>query len=377
MTASQCMTMIIAAIRLKSLCDAQITKALARYAELRPPDKAGMELADDARKQVAVELAISPRVVDTKVRKSRKLVTRLPGTLSALADGDIDLRRAVAMVDLTGGLSDEDAIRVEQDVLAAGGRVNYRRFRDAVRQRVIEAEAEAAERRRLEALRNPDVSIEPTVEGMSRLTADLAEEDAIAARKRIDHLAEIARTPGDGRTDGQRRVAVLTDLMLGHRGTDPIGTAIDGSVSLTAHAGLNETSGEPAIPTAVAAGQNGEVAAEARLSPECGPPVSAGQVLDISRHRYAVSVDSPVRCEVPGCRADVVASWGDAAVRRTDDAESGVGATPVRTTCAHHSVGRQGSSWTVTESAPGVFTFVSEDGRRFAAVPERYLDPPA
>ncbi|RSM80632.1 DUF222 domain-containing protein [Kibdelosporangium aridum] len=366
MAASQCLNVIIHAARMKAFYEAQIIEALARFADLRPPGKDGKALDNDARKLLSAELAVSPRVVDTQVRQSRKLVEWLPATLSALAKGEIDQRRALAMVDLVGRMSKEDASRIELTVLEGGARANYRRFRESVRQELTKVDADAVARRKA-CRQNPDVSVEPCVDGMSKLTVDLTTQEAVAARARIDTLAKEAKVPGDTRTDGQRRVAVLVDLVVGDNGGEHLPDK--GAISSAAQTGQSERRSEPAAHGSVCAVEHMVDAAHG--SESTNPTV---HVLDVSHHRYALPTqfERGDKCQIVGCRAAAEA------IPIADDDDPNV--ATVGTRCAHHKVKKQHVGWTFNYPAPGVLALTSPDGRTthaYAIAADQYLDPPA
>src|SRR4051812_42314701 len=131
MSAAQCLDVIADADRMIAHCDALTAHAMARFAELRPPTRPGVDLADGAREEISMELAISPRSAATKINQARVLATRLPETLIALDQGRIDMARAQAMSGLTKVLSDEDARVVERRVLVKGRRTSVARFKAA------------------------------------------------------------------------------------------------------------------------------------------------------------------------------------------------------------------------------------------------------
>ncbi|MCE7010573.1 13E12 repeat family protein [Kibdelosporangium philippinense] len=371
MNQSQCLNVIIHSARMKAFYEAQIVKALARYSDLRPPPGgSGKELDHDGRQLISAELAVSPRAADIQVRQSRKLVDSLPSTLSALEKGDIDQRRALAMVDLAGRLSKEDASRVERVVLEGGARPNYRRFRDSVRQQVIKVDADAVARRKA-ARQNPDVSVEPCDDGMCKLIVDMNEDEAILARKRIDTLAEEAKIPGDTRTDGQRRVAVVYDVFVrDNRGEGlSIKVAMDDAVSPTGQSNETERLGDP-----IACETSSTPEHRADVATSLDPSEPPGHVLDIAHHRYVrpPQLERANECETVGCRAPaetgrIVGSDDSKAVSRDEH-------------CTYHKVKKQHHGWTFNYPAPGVIALTSPDGgmtHTYAVAPAQYLDAPA
>jgi hypothetical protein len=378
MAASQCLDVIADADRMKSFYEARIAQALARFAELRPPGRQGMALADGAREEVSMELGITPQAADTQIKQARTLVKRLPATLSALAEGHIDHRRAVAMTDLTSDLSTEDARVVEKQVLSQGKRSNHGKFRDAVRHHTIKADADAAARRRAAARKRRDVSCQPCFDGMSKLTAELTAEEALAAHKRIDTLARQAKTPGDTRTVGQRRADVLMDLILGD-GDKRCNVTMNVTVPLTTLIGLNEHPGELSGYGPITAEHARELATNATWRRILTDP--AGQVLEVSRRRHApAALAEHVRlrdrtCRVPGCAVLAEDTEIDHTVRHMDSGETSAANTGAY--CKYHNLWKERSPWTVSQPSPGTFTYTSPEGRSYTTNPDPYPEPAA
>jgi hypothetical protein len=377
MTASQCLDVIVDADKMKSFYDARIAQALTRFAELRPPTRGGMELADGAREEVSLELGISPQAAATQILQARSLVTRLPATLTALGDGHIDYRRALAMSDLTGALSDQDARLVERRVLLKGRRSNPGKFRDAVRHHVIKADPEAAAHRRDAAAQHRDVTYQPGFDGMGQLTADLTAEETYAAYKQLDRLAHRAKTPGDPRTIGQCRADVLLDLILG-KNMEHLNVAVHVTVPLTTLMGLNRHPGELSGYGPITAEHARDLARNATWRRVITDP--AGQVLEVSRRRYASpALVDHVRvrdrtCRVPGCTVLAENAEIDHTVRHADHGETSPHNTGAY--CKFHNLWKERSPWTVQQPEPGTFTFTSPEGRTYTNPPDPYDQPP-
>src|SRR5688572_16148177 len=106
MNASQVLNSLIDATKKLSYWEARKARLLARFAELRQPDRAGTDIADGAPEEIAAELAMNPHTAAIHISQARDLVTRLPATAAALEAGDIDYVRAKAMKDLTAVLTE-------------------------------------------------------------------------------------------------------------------------------------------------------------------------------------------------------------------------------------------------------------------------------
>jgi hypothetical protein len=61
MSDSQCLDLIVHAEKMTAFHEARLAQALARFAELRPPNLDGIQLADGVRKEVSMQLGITPQ----------------------------------------------------------------------------------------------------------------------------------------------------------------------------------------------------------------------------------------------------------------------------------------------------------------------------
>jgi hypothetical protein len=374
MTADQCLDVIIDTEKTIARAHADRTRALARFAELRPPARPHAELADGAREEVAIEIGASPQAAAGLILQARDLVTRLPATMDALAAGEIDYRRALAMGDLTEVLSPEDARRVELRVLAKGGRFNPSQFRQAIRYHVIKVDPASAEKRRQAARQQRDVTLLEGVDGMGHLTADLTADEAIAAHERIDLLARRVKTPE--RTLGQCRADVFRDLILG-KGGEHVSVRVNVTVPMTTLLGLNEHPGELSGYGPITAAHARELAEHATWRRVLTDPV--GQVVEIGRRRYASPGTAEfVRirdrfCRMPGCTTPAGRAEIDHTLRHADDGLSVMG--NLAALCKHHNLMRERSDWEVSQPVPGALVFISPEGRRYVTEPEPYVEP--
>jgi hypothetical protein len=374
MTADQCLDVIIDTEKTIARAHANRTRALARFADLRPPTRPQAELADGAREEVAIEIGTSPHAAAGLILHARDLVTRLPTTMNALAAGEIDYRRALAMNDLTEVLSPEDAHRVELRVLAKGGRFNPSQFRQAIRYHVIKADPAAAEKRRQAARQQRDVTLMDGLDGMGHLTADLTADEAIAAHERIDQLARRVKTPD--RTLGQCRADVFRDLILG-KGSEHVQVRVNVTLPMTTLLGLNDHPGELSGYGPITAAHARELAQHATWRRVLTDPT--GQVVEIGRRRYASPATTEfirIRdryCRMPGCNTPAGRAEIDHTLRHTDHGLSVRG--NLAALCKHHNLMRERSDWELKQPEAGTLVFTSPDGRQYATEPEPYPEP--
>lgn len=364
MTAAQCLDVITHADRMIARCGARSAQAMARFAELRPPNRPGVDLADGAREEVSMELGISPRTAATKINLARDLATRLPETLKALDQGLIDMARSQAMVELTRFLSDEDARVVERRVLAKGRRPSLGRFKAVIRVQMSKVDKSVEERRRREAQQTRDVTYQPCFEDMALLSATFTDKEDTVARRRIDRLTERAHTPSTRRTADQVKADVLVDLILGKGGYD---VAVNATVSTDTLKALN--------------------APDARYAKKLIAEHSTWRhmITDPTGHVLQDNTSAPSRtltrylhvrdrtCRVPGCTAIAETSEIDHTVRRADHGPTSPGNTG--SYCKYHNLWKERSSWQVSQPSPGTFTFVSPEGRVYTSPPEPYEEP--
>jgi hypothetical protein len=376
MSAAQCLDVIADAEKMTAHFDAQAALAMARFAELRPPSRRGVDLADGAREEVSMELGISPRAAASQIRQARELVTRLPETLAALADGRIDASRAVTMTDLTSVLSEEDARVVERRVLQRGRRLTPGKFKDAIRNHMSKVDADAADRHREAAQSRRDVSYFPCFDGMGQLAAELTEEETNVARGRIEHLAELACTPGNSRSPDQVRADVLVALIFDGQ-TERSEVTINATVSTRTLKVLNQHPDELFGYDSVMAERALELVADTRwrllITDPTGhvPQTTDRRAASPALTRYIHIRDRT--CRVPGCSAPAVTSEIDHTIRRTDDGLTSPDNTGAY--CKFHNLWKERSQWTVTQPTPGTFTFTSPEGRVYTTQPEPYEEP--
>jgi hypothetical protein len=375
MSASQCLDVIVDAEKMTSFYDAQTARALARFAELRPPTRPGMDLADGAREEVSMERAIAPQTAATQVRRARELVTRLPQTLAALAEGRIDQRRALAMSDLTAELSEEDAKLVEGRVLVQGRRSTPGRFKEVVRRHVTKVDAEAEARRRRANRERRDVGYQPCFDGMGQLIADLTTEETATVRQRIEGLVE--QLPDDERSPEQREADVLRELLFGgqFKGVDVVLTIT--VPLLTLQAFDQHLRDPPGTGPAVA-----ELVRELAQDPTWRHMISdpSGRTLDLGHRRYAsAALARHIRvrdrtCRVPGCTALAEHSEIDHTIRHVDHGRTNPANTGAY--CKFHNLWKERSSWKVAQPTPGTFIFTSPENRVYTNRPDPYEEPP-
>jgi uncharacterized protein DUF222 len=171
----------------------------------------------------------------------------LPGTLAALAAGELDEARAKALADVLGTAAPATARAVEDRLLGEATGLSVGLLRRRAEAALIELDPDAVARNKDEAEKRADVRRYPSPrEGMTTLAADLPADEAAACYAVVDALAVLAKQEGDSRPIGQLRAAMLSALI--RQPGDPARPAVTAvlhvSASLATLAGRSTAPGE-------------------------------------------------------------------------------------------------------------------------------------
>ena len=224
-----------AARRLANLADYQQTVVIAEFARRR---QAQFEAAQSRGKPVgcrdgefpgeelAIELTETLAYAGTRIDTATELATRLPRTLAGMADGLIDLGKAMTIALHTRSLADADAACADEVLAAAapGKRLDQLARKAAALEMRLAPEAVRA-RKELARQRGQRVEARREESGNASLAGrELDTADVIASKAHIDAIALRLRDSGllDGSLDHLRALA-LTDLTQGRDPLDRIG----------------------------------------------------------------------------------------------------------------------------------------------------------
>ncbi|RBY87643.1 HNH endonuclease [Blastococcus sp. TF02A-30] len=164
--------------------------------------------------ELAVIVNSSSRSAGRLAAESYVLTRRLPEVWTSLADGILDWPRARVFVDVLGSTAAGVAEAVSARVVARAATLSLGGLRRVLTREVLEEDPDAAERRREDAERAADVTVQAVGDGMSRLVVDLSSPVAAACWTTIDQLAWMLRDDGDRRPIGLLRTLVFADLCL-------------------------------------------------------------------------------------------------------------------------------------------------------------------
>ena len=187
----------------------------------RPQDDPVASAAESAEAEITLALGVSTPAGSAWVHLAVSLARRLPATLAVLEAGGITLACARVLLEETENLSGADAARVEAGVLPKAGGRTPSSLRAMTRRRVLAIDADAVWKRRVEEVKQREVSLANSSDAMAYLHAYLSAEDAVAVFGVIDTFAHAAGEPGDDRPIGARRADALVDLILRPGTQDP------------------------------------------------------------------------------------------------------------------------------------------------------------
>jgi hypothetical protein len=367
----QVLRQLAANARARALLDASDARLLARFAELSPPNRDGILVADGTAEEIAVETGISPDKALAKLLNAQDLVQRLPSTLAALEAGDIDAQRAEAMTRQTQVLSVEEARWVEQRVLDRGARTDHAKFTNAIRHQVTRANPEASALRRKQARNERDVKQVNLPDGIACLKVTLDAAEAVMAFNQIDALAKQRATKD--RPLKQCRADVFMDLVMGKElKRSPITTNV--MVSMTTLAGLNENPGELSGYGPITADHARELAQDTTWRRVLTDP--AGHVLEVSQKRFAPpSLKRHIQlrdrtCRQIGCTEPAERAEIDHTQRHTDHGETSQANTAAL--CRKHNLLKERTTWKIEQEKPGTLTFTTPTGKTYTTAPDPY-----
>ncbi len=172
-------------------------------------------LAEHVGDELAVPLTLTTWGADQLLGFACQL-DRLPRTRAALAAGEIDRSKALAITDEVCCLDDAHAAAVEAAVIGRAPGQTTGQLRAATRRAVLAADPGAARRHREKAQKEARVEVWSEHSGTAALAGrDLPPADVLAADKRISALASQLKAAGvEGNLD-QLRARAYTALLLG------------------------------------------------------------------------------------------------------------------------------------------------------------------
>ena len=217
-----------------------------------------------AATEVAAVLDWSPITARIRINQAQRLESALPQTLAALRAGRVDVGRVRMIVDRTAVLSPPVCRQIEPRILTWVKGRSKGQLETLVDREVIAADPDAAENRRIKALKDRSVSHRVDRDGMGVINALLPAEAAVMVFTLVDLIAD-ANKGLDGRSVDQRRadaIADIADELLTHGFVDlhgliaTVNRATSDNVNTTAVPDVTHAEGADAADVAAAGGSS-------------------------------------------------------------------------------------------------------------------------
>lgn len=163
--------------------------------------------------EVAGTCKVSQRSAESLLADADHLVNRLPATHTALENGSLRVKHALALINVTETCTPDLCAAVEAAVLPLCAHDTPAELRRRAEREVLRADPVAAQERHDEATQDRSTWVKPAPDGMALQGAYLT---AVQGRRfDADLTALFGRSlfrDGDPRTDAQRRADLLADL---------------------------------------------------------------------------------------------------------------------------------------------------------------------
>jgi hypothetical protein len=223
-----------AARRLANHADYQQTVVIAEYARRRQAQfeeaiaagkPAGCRDGEFPGEELAMELVETALSTGVRIDTAVELTARLPRTLAGMADGGIDLTRAMTIASRTRSLTDADAAYADEVLAAVAPGLRPDQLASKAARLEMKLAPDAVAARKKLAKRDQRVEVRREESGNASLSGrELDTVDVMASKAYIDAIAVRLRSSGllPG-TLGQLRALALTDLTQGRNPLDRIG----------------------------------------------------------------------------------------------------------------------------------------------------------
>ncbi|MFJ6279402.1 HNH endonuclease signature motif containing protein [Arthrobacter subterraneus] len=166
-----------------------------------------------AAQEIAPLLRVPGRTAQRMLGDAVRLTEELPGTWKALEEGRVSPVQAQVLVEESGSLPVEALPRFEEAVLETAGGLTRPKLARRCRRVREELHPETITVRRVRAVQERCVSVQPEQDGMAWLGAYLPAEQAHGIFNRVDAAARSLQGPTEPRTLSQLRADVFADVL--------------------------------------------------------------------------------------------------------------------------------------------------------------------
>lgn len=213
--------------QLAEMADFATTRRVGGWAET--PEDSRERVYDSVNDEVAMARGISAVTAAMHLCLAQVLTQDLPHCFAALEAGRIGLHAARVIVAETDVLSPAHRGSVDAAIAAEAADLTPGQVRDAVRARVLAADADAADKRAAKARADTYVGMAKKPDGVALVYAHLKAEDAVAVTETLDAHARAARAAGDPRSLNQLRVDTFLDRLTAGTTATRTGTSRTGT----------------------------------------------------------------------------------------------------------------------------------------------------
>jgi hypothetical protein len=358
---------------------------------------------DYLRDEVSCALTLTARSAADLIDFATTLIRRLPGTLAALSNGDIDYCKALSVWHGTQLVDNALTARIEAAVLPRAAQQTTGEIRAKIRRLIKKLDPDAFERRRHEAEKQRRVELIEDEAGTAHLSGcDLPADAAASAYDRIDAIAAAVKAAGDTRGIDRLRADVFLGLLHGtHDFPEPSVTVRQGLQGerawtelddLTAAAIAQATRDELERVTGRLPDRHRDLAALLQRAGEristsladlkahwCMTGHTAGETADENADGHGAAGYRPPaamrriieerdgRCRYPGCRRPA----RRADIDHTIPHQRGGPTCPCNLSalCRRHHKLKQTKGWKLQQLWPGVFLWITPTGHWHIVTP--------
>ncbi|TVY99669.1 HNH endonuclease [Trebonia kvetii] len=195
--------------------------------------------------ELAAELRITGCEAAARIETAQQLTARLPATLTGMAQGLIDARRAAVISDYVRSLSDTDVATADEalSAYAVEKRIEQLARKAAAMEMKLAPEAVRARKERERRI-SQRVEVRRELSGNAALSGrEMDTADAMASKAYMDAIAVRLRNAGMDGTLGTLRLRVLAELT---QGRDPLDLIHAGHPASGDPAAGNPATGDPA-----------------------------------------------------------------------------------------------------------------------------------